>query len=240
MREPGSPLQIAILVPTHEKVDALWAYDLAQMMAFTTSFMPPDQGHSLGLLMATNTYIHKSRQELLKRALDDGATHVLWLDSDMRFPQHTLLKLLANDVPVCGINYSTRRTPADWVAIKRVPEGDDTEGERLATLEESEGLEEVAIIGFGAVLMEAATLVSLPDPNDIPWFMFGKTEHGADIGEDAWFCLKMLRDVCNERIFVDHDLSKQCAHIGQFEYRLHHAEATQDALAEVRDTEQEG
>jgi len=234
-REPGSAIKIAVLIPCFEKVDALFAYDLAQMVMFTNNLMP--EGSSIGILMAMNTYIHQSRQELLQGALDSGATHVLWLDSDMRFPPHAAVKLLQNNVPISGINYSKRRTPADFVAIKRVPrEGDSpTDGERLWTTNDSRGLEEVDVIGFGCVLMEAAALVNLPDPEYDPWFWFGKTDHGANIGEDAWFCLKMVQERCNERIFVDHDLSRECAHLGQFEYRTVHAEDTQNALAEARD-----
>jgi hypothetical protein len=239
-REPGSPIKLAILIPTHEKVDALWAYDLAQMVSLSMSEMPADMGHDMGILMMTNTYIHKARTQLLQEAIATGATHVLWLDSDMRFPPDTFLRLLQRDVPVVGINYSKRRFPPEFVAIKRVPrEGDDPQdGEVLHTTNESEGLEEVDVIGFGAVLMETATLVNLPDPKYDPWFWFGKTDHGADIGEDAWFCLKMLQDVCGQRIFVDHDLSKQCAHIGQFEFKTYHAADLAETLQELR-TEEE-
>lgn len=228
-REPGTPIRVKVLVPTHEKVDALFAYDLAQMMALTAAVMPPDEGHELGLEMNIGTYIHKSRTELLQVALEEGATHVLWLDSDMRFPPDTFLRLLQHEVPIVGINYSKRRVPPGFVAIKRVPrEGDDpTDGEFLHTNDDSEGLEEVDVLGFGAVLMDTSTLANLPDPKYDPWFWFGKTEHGAEIGEDAWFCLKMLQERCGQRIFVDHDLSKQCAHLGQFEYKCYHA---QDAM----------
>ena len=239
-RQPGDPIKIAILIPTHEKVDALWAYDLAQLTMLTTATMPENEGHSISVLMMTSTYIHKARQELLQEAIRIGSTHVLWLDSDMRFPADALLRLLQRNVPVVGINYSKRRLPPEFVAIKRIPREDDDpqDGEVLHTNEDSEGLEEVDILGFGCVLMEVATLVNLPDPQYDPWFMFGKTSHGADIGEDAWFCIKMLQDVCNTKIFVDHDLSKDCAHIGPFEFKPYHAEATEAARAELAETEE--
>ena len=200
------------------------AFDLAQMMALTVSFMPPDEGHELGLHMNVGTYIHQSRTELLQSALELGASHVLWLDSDMRFPTDSLLRLLKRDVPVVGINYSKRRLPPEFVAVKKIPWEADEVGEACITSEESTGLEEVDALGFGMVLMETATLVNLPDPLHDPWFWFDKTPAGRVIGEDVYFCKFMLQDRLSQRIFVDHDLSKECAHIGGFEFRCDHAE----------------
>ncbi len=226
-REPGSPIKLAILLPTHEKVDALFAFDLAQMVSLTMSVMPADQGHDLGIIMMTNTYIHQARQELLQNALADGVTHVLWLDSDMRFPPDAFLRLLQREVPFVGINYAKRRMPPKFVGIKKFPRSEDEQGQYLDTLESSEGLEECDILGFGCFLMETATLVNLPDPDDTPWFMHGKTELGAPIGEDAWFCRYMIQDALGGRIFCDHDLSKRCGHLGQFEYKTYQVEAAQ-------------
>jgi len=231
-REPGSPIRLAILVPCHEKVDALFAYDLAQMVSLSMSVMPPDLGHDIGLMFNIGTYIHQSRTELLQGAIESGATHVLWLDSDMRFPADTFLRLLQRDVPFVGINYAKRRLPMEWVGIKKFPRTADEKGEYLETLDSSEGLEACDILGFGAFLMETATLVNLPDPDDTPWFMHGKTELGANIGEDAWFLRYMVQDHLNQRIFCDHDLSKQCAHLGQFEYKTYQVEAAQEAMEE--------
>ena len=230
MRDPGSPINLGILVPTHPKVDALFAYDLAQMMAFTASVMP--EHCSIGLHMNIGTYIHKSRTELLQDALEQGATHLLWLDSDMRFPQDTAIRLLQRQLPFVEINYSMRVMPPDFVGIKRIPRGDDpTDGERLKTTDETEGLEECDALGFGCFMMEAATLAKLPDPDYTPWFWFEKTKFGQEIGEDVYFCLNMIQEHLGERIFCDHDLSKECGHLGQLEYKFYHAETTQ----EVRD-----
>lgn len=228
-REPGSPIRLMILVPCHEKLDALFAYDLAQMVSLTQSVMPADMGHDIGMMFNIGTYIHQSRQELLEGAIASGATHVLWLDSDMRFPPTAFLQLLKREVPFVGINYAKRRMPPQFVGIKRFPRSEDEQGAYLETLEDSTGLEECDILGFGVFLMETATLVNLPDNSDNPWFMHGKTELGADIGEDAWFCRYMVQDILGERIFCDHDLSKECGHLGQFEFKTYQVEAAQAA-----------
>lgn len=223
----NKPFNILVCVPTHEQVHALFAYDLAQMMNLTLAVMPAEMGHDVGLAMNIGTYIHKSRTELLEMALQAGATHVLWLDSDMRFPADALLRLLQHQQPVVGINYSKRRMPPEFVAIKRVPEvdGDGDLGEICVTDERSTGLEEVEALGFGCVLMETEALMGLPDPRQEPWFFYQLTNDGRTIGEDVYFCKFMLRDKLGLRIFVDHDLSWQCSHIGSFEYRTSHAAA---------------
>lgn len=213
-------MKIKILIPTHEKVDALFAFDLAELMAYTAAAMP--EGTQLGMEMNIGTYIHQSRTELLQAALEEGATHVLWLDSDMRFPASALLKLLSNNVPIVGINYPKRRMPPEFVALKKIPWEDDEVGEVLVTNDETTGLVEVDGLGFGCVLMDTSVLANLPDPQHDPWFWFDKTPAGRTIGEDIYFCKFMLQDRLNQRIFVDQDLSRDCGHLGQFEFQCHH------------------
>lgn len=76
-------------------------------------------------------------------------------------------------------------------------------------------------MGFGLVMMPASVFNDMPDPNLDPWFWFGMHPWGAHVGEDVHF-FKMLRDR-DIKIFVDHDLSKECAHVGSFEYLVEHA-----------------
>jgi hypothetical protein len=46
-------------------------------------------------------------------------------------------------------------------------------------------------------------------------------DRGVWIGEDYSFCQRARES--GVRFHVDHDLSKDCAHIGAFEYRTEHA-----------------
>jgi hypothetical protein len=228
------PIKIQILVPSHAHVHALFAYDLAQLMTLTTSLIPPDEGHQIGLSMNVGTYIHGSRTQLLQEALAMNVTHILWIDSDMRFPRDALIRLLARQVPIVGINYSRREIPASFTAVKKLPTPDGTEdGVFLVTGPESTGLEEVDSLGFGMVLMETSALAGLPDPRKEPWFWYERTASGRMVGEDVYFCMHMLRDRLKQTIYVDHDLSWQCAHQGDFEYKCAHA-ADEDVAAAIR------
>ena len=99
-------MKINVFVPTHEIVPALFAYDLAQLMAFTVMSMPEDTAISLTFL--PGTYIQCARQELMQHAFEDGIDYALWLDSDMRFPKETFAHLIQHKEAMVGANYSKK------------------------------------------------------------------------------------------------------------------------------------
>jgi hypothetical protein len=205
--------KISIAMPSHDNVPAMFSLDLASLVMHTTAHMP--ENVQLGVNMCAGTYVHSARQDLADALLAAGVTHILWLDTDMRFPRDSLFQLMLRNKPVVGINYAKRKLPAEFVGLKKVGWNGEP-AERLWTGKESTGLEEVEAIGFGMVLMRTSVLHSLPDPKLKPWFWFDWLPSGQMVGEDVHFC-KLLRDAgCP--IYVDHDLSKQCSHIGQYDY----------------------
>lgn len=212
-----------VAVVSHDSVPFGFAYDLANLMSYTVATFP---GIPVGLQSATQTYLDAGRQELLELLVREGSTHILWLDADMRFPPDTFERLLAHDLPVVGINYAQRGLPSDFVAIKRVGYGESAE--RLVTDEHSTGLEEVEAIGFGALMMRAEVFSNLPPLSEGAWFdTHWLPEYGQWEGEDVRFC-RHLREQ-GYSIYVDHDLSKECRHIGSFEYRLEYAQMSRDS-----------
>ena len=215
------PPKIAVAMATHDMVPAGFMFDLANLCSYTVAAMPEDA--SFGTVMVPGTYVHSARQQLIDGLVKDGVTHVLWLDTDMRFPKESFVRLMLHDVPVVGINYAKRKVPTEFVAIKKIGWEPGEASERLITSDESTGLEEVEAIGFGMVLMRMDALRNMPDPREEPWFWFHWVkEKGMQVGEDVQFC-RLLRE-SGVKVYVDHDLSKECAHIGQFEYRCAHAE----------------
>lgn len=213
---PVDPVRIAIAIPSHDQCPFLFAYDLANMVAYTVAAMP--DGVHLGLNAVTGTYVPNARQELTEEMVRQGADWVLWLDSDMRFPNDLLVRLLRHRAQMVGVNYSTRSADDPHpVAIKRV--GLDGPGERLRTGDDSAGLEEVEAVGFGAVLIRGDVLAALPPLSDGPWFNIEWMPDRREwIGEDVFFC-RLLRKM-GVKIQVDHDLSKEIRHVGNAEYQL--------------------
>jgi hypothetical protein len=210
-------VRIAILVPTHDYVPALFAYDLAHLQAQTVAAFPPDAGVEVGLYFEVGTYTHKARESLLRQAVEDGAHYALFVDSDMRFPPDALLRLLEHGEAVVGANYSRRTFPADFVALK-------SPTEKLVTGPKSKGLEEVYALGLGLCLLETAALGRLPEGR---WFWFDEAEDGQDIGEDVYF-FRQLR-AAGLTPYADHDLSKLCGHIGSFTFTTAHAVLEREA-----------
>lgn len=215
-------MKIAIAVPSHDTVPALFSYDLAQLCLWTASQLP--EGVHLGLYWVSGTYVHKARQELIDHLLEVGTDYILWIDSDMRFPKEALVGLMQRKRDVVGINYAKRCIPSEYVAIKKAH---PTEGEPCVTNEDSEGLEEVDAVGFGMVLMRCGALSDLPDPSETPWFQHKHLGGARWVGEDVHFC-ELLREA-GVKIWVDHDLSKACAHSGVFDFRLDHVLAPVEA-----------
>jgi len=226
--EEARPLRIAVAIPSHDMCMASFAYDLGQMMLYSGIALPDNA--EIGITLVTGTYIHQARQELLAHMLGTGVTHALWLDSDMRFPKETLVHLLKRDKDIVGANYPHRAFPPGYVAIKRGGwHKKDDLGEKCVTTMESSGLDSVDAIGFGCVLTRLGPLHALP--KDEPWFWYEMVFGDRHVGEDVYFC-RLVKEKLGLEIFVDHDLSKECAHIGQFEFNIGHAQAIHEEKEE--------
>ena len=136
------------------------------------------------------------------------ADYVLFLDSDMKFKKDTLMKLMKHDLPIVAANYSTKEIAPIPLAEKRC---DDGKYMRVHTSNESSGLEEVAQVGMGIMLIKTKVFEIMSEP----WFPM--TYDGKEIvGEDIYFCRKALEN--GIPIFIDHDVSKGVSHVGNFEY----------------------
>ena len=206
-------MRLAIGGPTRDHVPASFAVDAAELYAYTRELGPWGRNVSIGWV--TSTYIHVGREWFLEAARKQGASHVLWLDTDMSFPRSAAVQLAAHDQPIVGCNYRVRQPSGLFTAQRE----DRT---RVETSERSTGLEAVDAIGFGVVLMRADIVADLSRP----WFTHGLNEFGGDIGEDIMFC-RALR-AAGHQIYIDHDLSKEIGHVGTHTYRT-----TANALAEV-------
>jgi hypothetical protein len=213
-------MKINIVVPTHDIVPAMFAYDLAQLIMYTVGAMPGDT--QIGLSFLPGTYIHRARQELMEHVLANEEDYVLWLDSDMRFPRESFAYLLQHKVAMVGINYAKRSLPTWPVAITKIGLGSGEKPERLYSVEGATGLVEVEAVGFGMVLMRMADFKNLPPLTQGAWFpqqYLPETDQW--IGEDVSFC-QLVRKKLGIKIMVDQDLSEACAHIGQMDYHLDH------------------
>jgi len=195
--------------PTRESVPAVFAVDVAHLYAYTREFGP--WGKDVFVNFVASTYIHVGREWFLEASIKQGATHILWLDTDMSVPRETACLLAQHEQPVVACNYVVRQQSGLFTACR---------GEaRVPTTEHSTGLEAVEYVGMGAMLMRTDAVKDLGRP----WFRHGLNEMGGDVGEDVMFCRGLGR--AGHTIYIDHDLSKRIGHIGQHTYRTVQAEA---------------
>jgi hypothetical protein len=198
---------VSVCVPCRDVVDSGFAFDLARCVAAHTAATRD----RVLLFQNQGTLIVNQRQELAQASLDAGATHILFIDADMRFPKDAIFRLLQRDEAIVAVNYSTRKLPLQPVAFR-----DDTTTERVYTEQDDTGLESVAAIGMGLMLIKAEVFQKMPKP----WF-FVPYQNGIYTGEDIFFC-RTAREFGFE-VLLDHDLSKEVRHIGAFEFSNAHA-----------------
>lgn len=179
-----------------------FTFDLARLVRSWVLQWP---GTPLKLFTVQGTYLHLQREELVEEALKANVSHVLFLDSDMRFPPDLLERLLQRGKSVIGVNYSMRRKPLLPTAVK--------EGKPYFTFvgEDEPELEQVESLGMGAMLIDAAILQRIPTPRFWP-------QTPRPCGEDVYFCLQVKR--LGESVWVDNQLSTRIAHTGQIEYTM--------------------
>jgi hypothetical protein len=189
---------IVVATPTRDSVTAGFAADLVKLCRrrLDVKFFAP-----IGI------YISNLRQSAVRAAQQLAATHVLFIDSDMRFPDDTVDRLLAYNAPIIGANAVQRTMPELWTARKQ--------GRSLSSIGRT-GIEAVDSLGFGAMLIK----LSVFDVLKRPWF---STPYEGDthVGEDLTFCREASR--AGFSIYVDHDLSQVVKHTGSIEWGVENA-----------------
>jgi hypothetical protein len=196
-------IRVAVSIPAGDQLASGFAYDLARMMTATAH-----QRHDieLRLHMVRDSILPRARHDLVLLALDTECTHILFLDSDMRFPKEALVRLLAHEEPVVGVNYARRRFPITPTAA----------GETGPVYLEpgADGLAAVAAAGFGVMLIDLDLFRQVP----APWFQTGYAPTtGKYVGEDVYFSA-LIREH-GLMVLVDNALSHEISHIGEMEFR---------------------
>ena len=156
----------------------------------------------IDFLLIQSCDIASSRMWLAKQAVEKGATHLLFIDSDMLFPSDALEQLLAKDKDIIGVEYNKRKFPLETVTAY-MPEVEKSETEPF----------KVGVAGTGFMLIKTDVFKNpLLDPN---WFSFGRNKEGKNvIGEDGWFC-NSARAIGYD-VYVDPVI--KMAHLGEYLY----------------------
>lgn len=203
--------KVAVCIPSNGLTVSSFTFDYGNMMAATGFKLLGENHIELVSFLNNSTYISANRQFLAEEALKAGATHILWLDSDMRFPNITLMQLLKHNKAIVGANYVTRKIPCEPVSNKVANFEPGEPSTPCHTFPDSTGLEEVQSMGFGVILTRADVFAAV----DPPWFQM-YYEGPKLVGEDVHFC--RAARAAGFKMYVDHDLSQVVRHSGHLEY----------------------
>lgn len=208
-------MKVKIGVPARDTVMTGFCHSLATMVGVSAV-----NDIEISLTTSAGTLICDQRNKLAKATLDEDCDWLLFLDSDMRFPSDTLLRLLARNAPIVTANYTTRRSPPEPVAFKRIGNC-----EKLYTDPESEGVEACAANGLGVALIHRSVFEQM----EKPWFYIPYIpDSDGHWGEDVWFCNQARK--AGFEVLVDHDLSREVKHIGLREYDYFDAHAVKEEV----------
>ena len=192
-------MKTLIAVPCMDQVAAPFAHSLASLNK---------KGECL-ISFQISSLIYQSRNDLAKQALKAGADYILYLDSDMTFPQDTLTKLIQHmeegkDI-VTGLCFR-RRPPFTPAIFKKLGVNEDG----LGTWEgyddyPHDTVFEVGGCGFACVMVKTTVMMDVMlNHRDL----FGPTN---GFGEDLSFCIR-AKD-CGYKIYCDSTI--KTGHIGQ-------------------------
>lgn len=188
-------MQIGICIPAHDTLHTNFAIALANL---TSKLTKDNINYQLHVICGS--VVAESRTRLANEALDHGASHLLWLDSDIHFPANVVTRFLQHNKDIVAANYSTRYSPYRSVAFVDSNNSDKR-------LETKFGLHKVWAVGMGCMLVKKSVFENLPKP----WFdhEYNKVLDSFS-GEDIYFC----NQANNHGIDIWVDAEVQLAHLG--------------------------
>ena len=160
-------------------------------------------------------YVHDARNKIVDAAIRLGATHVLFIDSDIQFTHKAITTLLERDKDIIGGMYYRRQEP-------HYPTINQVENDKLIIPNKfsKDKPFEVFAVATGFMLVKTSVFKKI----EPPWFYFGNF-HGRAMGEDVYFCWKAQKK--GFQVWCDPTLN--LGHIGEYVYDEKDYQAYQDA-----------
>lgn len=206
-------MKVAVAICSGDMVHAPFMQSLALMMAECVA-----NGIEIALSNIRASEICYGRYIAAHTALQLDCSHLLFIDSDMKFPSDALRRLLAHQKDVVGITYSQRRSPRGFTHLS-------LDGSQMIP----GPLFEVRSLGCGLMLIDIKVLQKLNPPYFWPVFYPNRAlpdgSH-AHASEDVVFCEEARTQ--GFHLWCDGALSWECRHCGTFEFGPEHIEILQN------------
>lgn len=184
------------------------APDFTRCLAHLCTYMAVNPiSERLDLKISKNcSLLSVARQHMLDECRAEGFSHMLMLDDDMVFPPYLAHQLASHKKRCIGVN-SLRKNPDYLHYTAKTVEGAWLESKGKT------GLAEVGTVGLAMFLLDLDAVRKIPKPHfEVRWNEAGQFYSG----EDMYFCRKLTG--AGEKIWIDHDLSNQCGHVGSLVY----------------------
>lgn len=203
---------VMIAIPSGSEWKADFGMSLAGLIASINKPLRNNrQIERLRLWNTKGSILSRSRQTLVEKAQEDKVSHILFLDSDMVFPEWALHRLLDLELMVVAANCATKQLPSTPTA--RYYDPMTLAGAQVYTKPNIPLIEEVWRVGTGVMLINMKVF----DKVLRPWFDITWNETLQDYtGEDWNFCQKVQN--AGIPIHIDHMLSKHIGHIGSYTF----------------------
>jgi len=209
-------MRFAVCIPARGQMEVATAFDLAAMVGF----MVKTTKHDIDIYTAAGTLIFDQRNKLVKTSIEAKCDYIVFIDADMRFPKDTIMRLLRHQKDIIGVNATTRTEPVIPTA-KNLTINEDGSCTWLPIYSNSlDGISKADGIGCGVMMIKASVFAKLQEP----YFYFEQLPDNKILGEDIYFCIK-AKDAGIDT-WVDHDLSMDIKHIGQYTYSWANIEKT--------------
>lgn len=193
---------ILIGVPSPDMVHADFCFSLSQLFGETLG-----HGISVGVSNVKCTIVPQGRNLIVKEALRNNVTHLLFIDSDMAFVPQVALRLLSLDKDIVGATYCSRRPP--FVLLHHNDDSYTNVRELGADVPYR-----VNALPFGMVMIKMDVFRTLSEP----WFVW---DIAGEVGEDINFC--RVARAAGYDIWLDPDTSANVRHCGLHFYGLQDA-----------------
>lgn len=219
VRQVHPRLNILIAIPSMGDWKSATAMDVINCVRNTDEgpLLPGVAEQCVRVSSITGSVLPKLRRNAVLEAQRINATHILFIDSDMRFPRDLLRRMLAHEKLIVAANCPTKTVPISPTARLKATGKDAGPGNYwpiFTTPDTSPRLMKVDRIGFGIILIDMRVFTKIPEP----WFdMVYRPDVKEYMGEDWFFCVRCEK--YGIPIFIDHDVSWEIQHVGNAAFK---------------------
>ncbi|HET6455522.1 MAG TPA: hypothetical protein VFI02_14045 [Armatimonadota bacterium] len=167
-------------------------------------------GIEIGWSRMSGPLLPQMRDEMSILALEKKYTHLLFIDADMMFPPHGLVRLLNREVDIVSGMYFKKTPPYTPLAARCNDKG---QPQLIQEWEDDVLLDDIDRVGAGFLLIKTEVFEKMQRPRFMCYF-----DKWEEINHEDWYFCKKARQL-GFKIHLDTGL--QLGHVGPYIYSQH-------------------